>query len=74
MNTLTKKKRGRPVGYRVDEPRNKSLNTKVTETQLTNYKTASEQSGKTFSAWVRDSLDKAVLDADVNPEHPIDRK
>lgn len=60
MNEKTKKKRGRPAGYKVENPQNKTIpKVRVTETQLTAYKAASERSGKTFSAWVRDVLDKA---------------
>ena len=55
---LPKRKRGRPEGYRVEEPRNKSLNTKVTEKQLKAYKAAAEAKGVTFSAWVRGALDR----------------
>jgi len=59
MTDTTKKKRGRPVGYRSKNPANQTLPVKVTEDQLETYKSAAERSGKTFSAWVRDVLDKA---------------
>ena len=58
-----KRKRGRPTGYRVEEPRNKSLNTKITEMQLSTYKTAAEAKGVTFSAWVRGALDREAGEA-----------
>lgn len=62
MNDDNKKKKiGRPVGYRTKNPANKMLPVKVTEDQLKAYKEASEREKITFSAWVRDKLDKAAL-------------
>ncbi len=61
MNAEQKNKRGRPKGYRVDEPANKTLaGVRLTKTQLEAYKAAAKRSGKTFSSWVRDLLDKGA--------------
>lgn len=60
MNEIIKKKRGRPQGYKVDNPMDKAMpKVMLTSEQLEAYKTASEGEGKTFSAWVRGALDKA---------------
>lgn len=60
MSNKQTKKVGRPVGYRAENPSNKMLPVKVTESQLGDYKRASEKSNNTLSAWVRDTLDKAA--------------
>ncbi len=60
MNDKQTRKVGRPVGYRAENPSNKMLPVKVTEDQLTTYKAAAEKRGSSFSAWVRDTLDKAA--------------
>ncbi len=59
MNERKNKKRGRPIGYKAVDPKNISLPVKVSETELNAYKAASEREEMTFSAWVRDKLDKA---------------
>lgn len=59
MAEMKKKKRGRPLGSKSDMTSNKSLsNVRITQEQLNTYKQASQKAGKTFSAWVRDALDK----------------
>lgn len=61
MNKINEKPVGRPVGFRVKNPRNKRMPPiQVTESELTAYKSASQREGKTFSAWVRDCLDKQI--------------
>lgn len=60
MENKETKKRGRPVGYRAENPMDKALpKVMVTKDQLKAYKAASEREGKTFSAWVRSVLDGA---------------
>ena len=55
------KKRGRPVGSTADKTADKQMpRIRVTEDQLTSYKAASKREGKSFSAWVRDCLGKAI--------------
>lgn len=55
--TQSKLRMGRPP---IDNPRDKRLPVvQVSESELKAYKAASEQSGKTFSAWVRGVLDGA---------------
>jgi len=58
VNEEKKSKRGRPTGYRAENPHTKRLAVNVTEAQLDAYKAASKRSGETFSAWVRNALDK----------------
>ena len=60
MKTDTpQKKRGRPSGYRAENPMDKPLpKVMATRGQLAAYKAAAEREGVTFSAWVRDTLDK----------------
>ncbi len=53
-----KKKMGRPIGYRAENPKNQPMpKVMLTESQLNAYKAASKASGKTFSEWVRNCLD-----------------
>lgn len=59
MTERKSKKRGRPAGYKVDDPKNISLPVKVSETELETYKAASKREKKTFSAWVREVLGRA---------------
>jgi len=60
MSDEIKKKRGRPKGSKSEHTADKQLpRIRVTEKQLTSYKQASEREKVTFSAWVRDKLDKA---------------
>jgi len=60
--TEEKKARGRPKGYRKQDPADKQLpRVRVTQKQLDAYKAASKQENKTFSAWVRESLDNVSL-------------
>jgi len=61
MNDETKKKRGRPRGSVSDNPASVTIpRVRVTPEQLAAYKQSADQSGKTFSVWIRDVLDKAV--------------
>ena len=54
------KTRGRPKLTDTSLKRDKRLPVvQVSENELEAYKTASKLSGMTFSAWVRDALDKA---------------
>jgi len=60
MTEDKKRKRGRPKGYRVENPHDKTLpKVRVTGDQLKAYKKASVRENQTFSAWVRDVLDDA---------------
>jgi len=60
MSEEKNKKRGRPVGTKSNNPRSTQLPVvRVTPNELSAYKAASEHENKTFSAWVRDKLDKA---------------
>ena len=59
MTEAIKKGRGRPKGYRAENPHSERLAVNVTSDQFNTYKAASERRGKTLSAWVRDVLDKA---------------
>jgi len=56
MKKIAKKKRGRPKS---DNPMVRMPDMLVKDEQLKAYKAASNREGKTFSAWVRDALDKA---------------
>jgi hypothetical protein len=61
MVKQVKKKRGRPKGSVSCNPANKTLsNVRITETQFSDYKKAASTSGESFSAWVRDALDRAA--------------
>jgi len=59
MTDTAKRKRGRPKGYKAENPHSERLAVNVTSNQMDSYKAASEREGKTFSAWVREWLDKA---------------
>ncbi len=60
MNDIKTKCRGRPKFENPRDKRDKRLPVvQVSETELNAYKAASERAGITFSAWVRDKLDKA---------------
>ena len=73
MNEITKKKRGRPSGYKASKGMEHAMpRVMLTIDQLTTYKAAAENRGLMFSQWVRSALDNAVLASDVKPEHPID--
>lgn len=64
MSTEKRRKPGRPPGYRVENPANKTIpKVRVTESQLEAYKQAAKASGSNFSQWVR-----GVLDAATKPE------
>jgi len=59
MNEPAKKKRGRPVGAKAENPASEKLPmVRVTPEQLKAYRQASEHSQQSFSAWVRNTLDK----------------
>ncbi len=56
-----KRKRGRPSGSTIKDPADQRLpHIRVTKEQITKYKQAAEASGQKLSAWVRDTLDKAI--------------
>jgi len=60
MTEEKKRARGRPKGYKAENPQDKTLpKVRVTNDQLENYKASSEREGMTFSAWVRNVLDAA---------------
>ncbi|MEE8059445.1 MAG: hypothetical protein V3T17_16655 [Pseudomonadales bacterium] len=61
MNNESKKKRGRPAGYRSDNPSSERLPTvRVTPEQLESYKNTAKSLNKTFSGWVKDTLDNGA--------------
>ena len=61
MTRSKKKQRGRPLGYRAENPADKTLpKVRVTDDQLSSYREASEQQDMTLSSWIRGVLDKAV--------------
>ncbi len=56
--TSNKKKMGRPP---VDNPASTTLpRVRVTPDKLAAYKKSAEQSGQSFSAWIRKWLDKGI--------------
>lgn len=60
MTNIKFKKRGRPEGYRANNPASQKLPVRVTEDQLLKYRTTAEEKGTTLSDWVRTTLDKAA--------------
>ena len=61
MTKEVKKKRGRPVGSTSDNNADAVMPmVRLKHDQLKAYKAASERQGLTFSAWVRENLDKAT--------------
>lgn len=60
MDKKETKPRGRPKGSSSENPATKTLaGVRVTADKLNNYKQAASKSGVSFSAWVRNALDKA---------------
>jgi predicted HicB family RNase H-like nuclease len=58
LNPEKKRQRGRPP---LDKPASKSLaGVRVTPEQLGEYQAASERAGRSMSAWVKSTLDKAA--------------
>lgn len=54
------KKRGRPKGYRAENPASERLTVRVTDEQLDDYRAAADTSGTSLSDWVRSTLDRAA--------------
>ena len=62
MNKKTKKRAGRPP---IDNPASTTLpRVRVTPDKLAAYKKAAEQSNQSFSAWIRNLLDKGLKEKD----------
>jgi len=56
---MKKKKRGRPLGSTSENNADAQMpRIRVMKEQLEAYKAASKRSGQTFSAWVRETLDR----------------
>lgn len=60
MATEPKKRRGRPTGYRVENPASQRLPVRFTQDQLDDYRLAADKSGVSLSEWARSMLDKAA--------------
>lgn len=61
MNEETKKRRGRPVGSKIEKPASATLpRVRITPEKLNEYKEASVNNGLTFSDWIRQALDREV--------------
>lgn len=59
MNDKATKKIGRPVGTTKKNTADQQLpRIRVTQAQLDAYRAKSEETGKTLSGWVKDTLDK----------------
>tara|TARA_R100001480_G_scaffold6492_1_gene13751 strand:+ start:561 stop:758 length:198 start_codon:yes stop_codon:yes gene_type:complete len=60
MDNESKRPRGRPKGYRAENPASERLIVRVTEDQLDSYRAAADTAGTSLSDWVRSTLDKAA--------------
>lgn len=61
MNDETKKKPGRPAGYRAKNPASERLpSIRVTPEQLDSYKAKADTEEKSLSGWIKTTLDKAA--------------
>lgn len=59
----SKPKRGRPIGYRKENAFESTLpKVRVTRSQLEKYVAHARSSGLSTSAWIRDALDRAILE------------
>lgn len=61
MDQETKRKRGRPEGYRAENPLNERLAVNITSEQLKRYKQIANKEKKSLSKWVRDCLDRCAM-------------
>ena len=60
MDTESKRPRGRPKGYRAENPASERLIVRITQEQMEGYRSAADNSGASLSEWVRAALDKAA--------------